>query len=93
MKIPDAHETTHLVYNNAHINKIKSFHENEKMEKSEMTERLKAATLLLAESEKENERLNEQVEQLKSRIEYLEEQLNGSIENNLVNEFMETNFF
>ena len=93
MKILDAHETTQLVYNNAHINKIKSFHENEKMEKSEMTERLKAATLLLAESEKENERLNEQVEQLKSRIEYLEEQLNGSIENNLVNEFMETNFF
>ena len=58
-----------------------------------MTERLKAATLLLAESEKENERLNEQVEQLKSRIEYLEEQLNGSIENNLVKEFMDTNFF
>ena len=63
------------------------------MEKSEMTERLKAATLLLAESEKENERLNAQVEQLKSRIEYLEEQINGSIENNLVNEFMETDFF
>ena len=58
-----------------------------------MTKRLKAATLLLAESEKENERLNEQVGQLKSRIEYLEKQLNGSIENNLVNEFMETNFF
>ena len=63
------------------------------MEKSEMTKRLKAATLVLAESEKENERLNEELEQLKSRIEYLEEQLNGSIENNLVNEFMETNFF
>ena len=51
-----------------------------------MLERLKVAALLLAEAEKKNEKLNEQVEQLKSRIEYLEEQLNCA--KNLAKDFV-----
>ena len=50
-----------------------------------LLERLKVAALLLAEAEKKNGKLNEQVEQLKSRIEYLEKHLN--CEKNLAKDF------
>ena len=74
--------------------------QTEKRDEVEIAQKLNAATQLLVESERENEKLKEKVEQLegqlqqlKSRNDQLEAEIRNFVEGHLATEFMRTRLF
>ena len=74
--------------------------QTEKRDEVEIAQKLNAATQLLVESERENEKLKEKVEQLegqlqqlKSRNDQLEAEIRKFVEGHLATEFMRTRLF